>query len=118
MIARIWEGRTRAADADEYVSYLEGTGFADYRSTPGNHGVLALRRIDGDEATFTVITLWRDLDAIRAFAGDDVEVARYYPEDTRYLLAMPRTVAHHEVVHAHGVGPGGDADIIGGGSGA
>jgi len=34
--------------------------------------------------------------AIKAFAGDDVERARYFPEDDRYLLTRPETVQHYE----------------------
>lgn len=98
MIARVWVGRTKAADAEEYMAYLEETGLSDYRNTPGNEGVLTLRRIEGGEATFTLITLWRDLEAIQAFAGDDVDIARYYPEDRRFLLEMTPHVTHHEVL--------------------
>jgi len=58
MIARIWTGQTRAGDAEAYASYTARTGFPDYRSTPGNRGVLTLRMVEGDPATFTVITLW------------------------------------------------------------
>ena len=38
------------------------------------------------------------MDAIRAFAGDDVEIARYYPRDKQFLVEMPLRVEHHEVV--------------------
>ena len=37
------------------------------------------------------------LDVIRAFAGEDIEVAKYYPEDDAYLLDRETTVAHFEV---------------------
>ena len=36
------------------------------------------------------------MDAIRGFAGDDVERAVYYPEDDRYLLTKPEKVQHYE----------------------
>ena len=39
MIARIWHGKTRAAEADQYLDYLKQTGLPDYRATPGNRGV-------------------------------------------------------------------------------
>jgi hypothetical protein len=29
---------------------------------------------------------WRDLADIRAFAGDDITVARFFPDDDRYLI--------------------------------
>jgi hypothetical protein len=46
------------------------------------------------------MSLWDSLEAIRAFAGDDVERARYYPEDASYLLELEPTVAHYEVLVA------------------
>ena len=98
MIARIWRGRTRAAQADAYLTYLEATGLKDYAATPGNRGVRVLQRMEGDEAEFLLITFWDSLDAIRAFAGPDIETAVYYPEDDAYLLGREPTVAHYEVV--------------------
>ena len=50
MIARTWRGATRAADAEEYLGYLERTGLRQYRETPGNRGVLCLRRVTEDRA--------------------------------------------------------------------
>ncbi|MGH2724708.1 MAG: antibiotic biosynthesis monooxygenase family protein [Actinomycetota bacterium] len=97
MIARIWRGATRAEDADRYLGYLEQTGLPDYRATPGNRGVYVLRRLVDERAEFTLISLWESMEAIRAFAGDDPERARYYPEDDRFLLEKTPTVEHHEV---------------------
>lgn len=97
MIARIWRGRTAASRSDEYVSFLERTGLRDYRETEGNRGVLLLRRVSDGEAEFTTLTLWDSMDAIRRFAGDEPERARYYPEDPEYLLEMTPFVEHYEV---------------------
>jgi heme-degrading monooxygenase HmoA len=96
-IARSWSGRTRAADAEAYTAYLEETGVRALRATPGNERVLILRRTDPDEAEFWVISLWRDMDSIGAFAGEDPKRARYFPEDERYLLEMTPDVIHYEV---------------------
>lgn len=38
------------------------------------------------------------MDAVRSFAGDAPELARYYPEDDRYLLEKPEFVDHYTVV--------------------
>jgi heme-degrading monooxygenase HmoA len=100
MIARQWHGRVRAADADAYYAYLLSTGLMDYRHTPGNHGVQVLRRRDGDVVHYLLTTLWESWASIKAFAGEDVERARYYPEDTRYLLELEPTVTHFEVLEA------------------
>lgn len=96
-IARTWRGRTRAGDLEAYTVYLEETGVRTLRATPGNERVVILRRLEGDEAEFWVISLWRDIDSIRAFAGADPTRARYFPEDERFLLEMTPDVTHYEV---------------------
>lgn len=98
MIARMWHGWTPSDSADEYTAYLERTGAADLASTAGNLGAYVFRRLEGDRAHFVVLSLWDAADSIRAFAGADIDRARYYPEDQRYLLEMPETVEHYEVV--------------------
>lgn len=98
MLARSWDGDTRIQDGDEYVEYLRKTGVADLRATDGNLGVFVLRREDGDLARFRMLSLWESEDAIRRFAGEDPERARYYPEDERFLRALSPWVEHYEVV--------------------
>ena len=100
MIARQWHGRVRVDDADAYFAYLLETGLADYRQTPGNRGVQVFRRRDGDAVHYLLTTLWDSWDSIRAFAGEEVDRARYYPEDTRFLLELEPTVTHFEVLDA------------------
>jgi heme-degrading monooxygenase HmoA/uncharacterized damage-inducible protein DinB len=98
MLARSWDGDTRAEDGEEYVEYLRRTGVADLSSTDGNLGVFVLRREEQDRARFRLLSLWESRDAIRRFAGGDAERARYYPEDERFLLALSPGVEHYEVV--------------------
>ena len=97
MIARMWRGAVARADADAYADYMQETGIAGYVSTPGNRGAWMLRRDEGERTEFVMFTLWESLDAIRAFAGDDVEAAVYYPEDDRYLVEREPRVKHYEV---------------------
>jgi heme-degrading monooxygenase HmoA len=97
VIARIWRGRTPAAKAEAYVEYLLATGLKDYRAVPGNRGVRVLRRIEGEVAEFLVVSFWESMDAVRAFAGADVDAAIYYPEDDAYLLEREPTVAHYDM---------------------
>ena len=97
MIARIWHGVTPSSKAEQYLDYLNETGIPDYRATEGNQGVYVLRKIEGSQAHFLLLTLWESLDAIKRFAGPDFEKARYYPEDGEYLLERELTVDHYEV---------------------
>jgi heme-degrading monooxygenase HmoA len=98
MIARTWWGRTPAAQADEYVKYLEKTGVKDLEATLGNKGVFVFRRIDGEEAEFFMMSLWESMEGIREFAGPEPERAVYYPEDKEFLLELDPNVIHYEVM--------------------
>ena len=97
MIARMWFGRTKAEDNDAYLAYLEESGVAELRQTQGNQGVMVVRRLDGDEAEFGVISFWSSLEDVKAFAGEDVDVARYFPDDERFLLEFTPRLKHFEV---------------------
>ena len=97
MIARTWRGATRLEDAEEYVEYLEQTGLKEYKETPGNLGAWALWRKVDDKAEFVTLSFWESEEAIRAFAGDDIEEAVFYPEDDRFLIERDLTATHYEV---------------------
>jgi heme-degrading monooxygenase HmoA len=98
MIARTWHGIVPQAKADAYHAYLYRTGVLDLRATPGNLGVHVLRRREGALAHFLMISWWDSPESIRAFAGQDVERARYYPNDADYLLELEPTVTHYDVL--------------------
>lgn len=107
VILRRWTGRIRSADEAIYVAYVIRTGAMDYAATPGNIGFQVASRDLGDGTTeVTTLSWWRSLDAIRAFAGDPVDAARYYPEDDRFLIARPEHVEHHRVVASRLQWPG------------
>jgi heme-degrading monooxygenase HmoA len=98
MIARTWHGAVPADKADAYHEYLLESGVPDYQRTPGNRGVYVFRRVEGETAHFLLLTLWDSLDAIRAFAGPDVERAKYYPEDEAFLMELEPSVTHYDVL--------------------
>jgi hypothetical protein len=96
-ILREWRAEIRRAQSDEYVSYIRSTGLRDYRQTAGNLGALiAVREIDSERTEVVTMSLWSSWEAIRAFAGDPPDQARYYPKDDQYLLTRPKTVKHYE----------------------
>ena len=102
MIARSWRGAVRTADAEAYAAYIDETGMAHDAETPGNRGAWMLTREIGDLTEFITFSLWDSYDAVRAFAGDDYEVARFYPEDDRYLVERDDRCHHWDVVRTVG----------------
>ena len=98
MIVRMWHGRVPSEKARLYGEFLNRRAIPDYSSVPGNISVHVLQRVDGEVTHFVTMTFWESMAAIRGFAGEDVEVAKYYPEDHDFLLEFEPTVMHYEVV--------------------
>jgi heme-degrading monooxygenase HmoA len=98
MIARTWTGAVLREDADAYADYIRETGFAEYGRTAGNRGAWMLRRDKGDRTEFITLSMWDSVEAIKAFAGEDIEAAVLYPEDERYLIDGESRVAQYDVV--------------------
>src|SRR6266540_636674 len=97
-IARIWRGRTLASKADEYQAYLDTSGISKVRATPGNLGVMVLRRNDGGKTEFLVMSVWESVEAIKKFAGENYQKAVILPRDREYLLEVEPTVLHYEIL--------------------
>ena len=103
MIARSWRGAVKTTDAEAYAAYIDETGMQHYAATPGNRGAWMLtREVDGGLTEFITFSLWDSYDAVRAFAGDDYTVARFYPEDDRYLVERDLSCHHWDVVRTAG----------------
>lgn len=95
-VVRMWTGVVRTEDRDVYAQYVERTGMAEYRTTPGNLDAWLLTRDLGDGRTeITTVSRWESLEAITRFAGAELDLAVYYPEDDRYLLERDERVRHY-----------------------
>ena len=100
MIMRTWRGAVRAVDAEQYLAHQAVTGVREYRQTSGNTGVLVLRRTLGDLCEVTTVSFWESMEAVRRFAGEDPDRAKFYPGDDELLVEKELHVDHHEVVSA------------------
>jgi len=108
MIARTWHGVVPLSKSNKYLKYLKKTGVSDCKTLMGNRGVYVLRRNEDDKSHFLFMSLWDSIDSIHKFAGDDIDKARYYPEDKDYLLELEPTVTHYEVLVSEGLSEGGE----------
>jgi heme-degrading monooxygenase HmoA len=98
MIARRWHGRVPAGKAEAYLKLMRDAALLDYRSTEGNRGAWCLHQRDGDTVHVEMFTLWEDEAAIRRFAGEDMEAAKYYDFDADFLLEMEPEIVHFEAI--------------------
>jgi heme-degrading monooxygenase HmoA len=98
MIVRMWHGRVPTAKATAYREFINSRAIPDYQSVAGNISVHILERAEGDVTHFITLTFWKDMDSIKGFAGEDVEAAKFYPEDKDYLIEFEPKVVHYEVV--------------------
>ncbi|HEV2594599.1 MAG TPA: hypothetical protein VGU01_05300 [Sphingomicrobium sp.] len=98
-IVRRWSGRIRTSDETSFVAQLEGNRLHDYSATVGNLcAEILMRRLDDGSTEVTALSWWRSREAAKAFAGDRLELARYYPGGAEFLLERPVEVEHHTVV--------------------
>jgi heme-degrading monooxygenase HmoA len=102
VIARLWHGWARGADADAYEQLLRQEVLPGIHRIDGYLGAYLLRRQTGDLAEFATVTLWESIDAVRAFAGDDYEAAVVPPEAQRLLERFDERSVHYEIVAAPG----------------
>lgn len=96
-IARTWHGATPIEKSDEYLAFLRSVGISEYKDVAGNQGAFVLRRQDEEVAHFILLSFWSSIDAVKAYAGENISVARYHPNDRNYLLALEESIEHYTV---------------------
>jgi len=98
MISRQWRGLAKARHAEAYVEHLRTEIFPAIAKIPGFLGASILRRTVSQGVEFLVVTEWASLDAIRAFAGEDIEQAVVPSKVQDMMVEYDRIVRHYEVV--------------------
>ena len=102
MIAREWKSRCPRQHKAGFIDYLYQTGVKDASSTTGFSGAQILTRELDDRIEVTLVTYWASIESIKAFAGEEIAVARLYPEDEKFELDPDRFVTHYGVVEMFG----------------
>ena len=102
MIGRIWHGWTNCENADAYEELLRNEIFANIakQSIRGYHGIHLLRRDVGEGVEFVTIMWFDTLEAVRAFAGEDYEVAVVPPKARQLLSRFDHLSSHYQVIEA------------------
>jgi heme-degrading monooxygenase HmoA len=98
MIARHWRGLVKRDRAAAYVEHLQSETLPQLAQLAGFHDAKVLRRDLPQGVEFLVVTLWESLDAIRAFAGNDVDSAVVPPEARDMMIEYDHRARHYDVV--------------------
>jgi heme-degrading monooxygenase HmoA len=94
MIARVWRGLAGSeANRAAYLRHLQHNVLPQLALIAGYRDVKVLTR--GREVM--VMTFWESMDAVRRFAGDDVERAVVEAEARAVLAEFDDLVRHYEV---------------------
>jgi heme-degrading monooxygenase HmoA len=98
MIIRQWRGVARRECEAVYKSHFNDEVLPKLRQLGGFRGATILRREMNEGVEVTVLTRWESMDAIRAFAGENADVAVVAPSAQRLFVSFDKSVTHHEVV--------------------
>jgi len=92
MIARIWHGWTKRADAEAYEEMLRNEIFPGIaaRNIEGYHGAELFVSDDGDEVEFVTLLRFDSMDAVKEFAGADEGKPVIYPKAEALIARMER----------------------------
>jgi heme-degrading monooxygenase HmoA len=100
MICRIWRGWTTPENAPVYEAIVRGEVIPEIeaRGIAGFLSIDLIRRDVEDGVEFATIMWFEDLDAVKAFVGEDHAVA-HVPERARAVLSrFDDRSAHYEVL--------------------
>ena len=98
MIARIWHGWTKPADANAYENLLRDEIFPSIaaRKIEGYRGAELFVRDDGDEVEFVTLLRFDSMDAVKEFAGADEGKPVIYPK-VEPLITRMEQARHYQV---------------------
>jgi antibiotic biosynthesis monooxygenase (ABM) superfamily enzyme len=98
MIARIWRGWTKPADAKTYENMLRNEIFPSIvgRNIPGYHGAELFIREDGNEVEFVTLLRFDSMEGVREFAGVD-ETRPVIYTGVEQLLTRMEQARHYRI---------------------
>lgn len=100
MICRQWRGWTTPENAQAYEAIVRGEVIPEIeaRRIPGFLSIDLMQRPFEDGVEFETLMWFEDLDAVKAFVGDEYDLA-HVPERARAVLSrFDERSAHFEVV--------------------
>jgi len=99
VIVRVWHARASLVDPSGYPRHFIDHVLPDLERIEGFAGATLLRQTRAHDIEYVVETRWTSTDAIRAFAGANIDRAVVAPDAQALLIDYDQRVAHYEIVH-------------------
>jgi heme-degrading monooxygenase HmoA len=97
MIERHWKGIARIDQSDNYIKHLITETFPKLSGMKGFVKASILKRQVDEGVEFLIVTAWESIEAVRQFAGDQVDVANV-PAEARAMMVKFDAFARHYAV--------------------
>lgn len=100
MICRLWRGWTTKDNADAYEDIMRGQVIPgiEARRIPGFRSIDLVRRERDHDAEFMTLMWSGNLDPVKAFMGEDYEVAHVPAQAQAVLADFGKRSAHYEML--------------------
>lgn len=99
MIARMWRGKATTAKAGDYQRHFATHVAPHLKELAGHRGAYLLRREDNGEVEFLAVTLWDSIESVRAFSGQNPDVAIVEPEGRAALSSFDDFARHYDIAY-------------------
>ena len=96
MIMRVFQVRTRPGKEADFARFFHETAIPLMKATDGIVEVLPGAARADSPRDFCFVMVWRDLAALRAFVGDDIDSPHVDPAEA--ALVESRVIRHYDLV--------------------
>ena len=103
MIERHWDATAKNEMANQYSQHLLSETFPGLMKIEGFQRAQILRQDIRDGVHFRIITVWKNENSIRAFAGDDLELAVVPEKVAQMMIRFDQRARHFHVVESLGI---------------
>ncbi|AXI41447.1 antibiotic biosynthesis monooxygenase [Sulfitobacter sp. SK011] len=98
MIMRIFQVVTRPGKEAEFAKFFHETAIPLMKGTEGIVSVLPGAPRPDSPGEFSFVMVWKDLDALKAFAGEEYQNPHIDPAEAE--LVESRTIKHYDLVES------------------
>lgn len=96
MIVRIFQVTTHPGKEAEFATFFHETAIPLMKRTPGLVTLVPCAPRAETPRDFAMVMVWSDLDALKAFVGEDYDSPHIHPDEAKLVAA--RRISHYELV--------------------